>query len=145
MGTTQAEKFRLYRHVQSICDTAVRDGLLSPNPCQLNLKQPDRQVEPVILENAEVAAAADVIAPQYRALVLIGDWCGLRYGELGELRRKDISDNCEIITVARTFNHEGGCQFLHSYPGDDRPANAQSSGMCCKTAAAPGSRLPRNV
>ena len=62
MGTTQAEKFKLYRHVQSICDTAVRDGLLSANLYQLNLKQPDRQVEPVILEPAEVAAAADVIA-----------------------------------------------------------------------------------
>src|SRR4051812_31856166 len=111
LGCSTGEKFKLYRHLHSICTTAVADGLLSPNPCQLNLKAPDRQVDPVILDPAEVAAAADVIAPQYRALVLIGEWCGLRYGELGELRRKDISNNCEIITVARTFNHEGGCHI----------------------------------
>jgi integrase len=46
---------------------------------------------------------------RYAAPALIAAWCGLRWGELGELRRKDISDNAEIITVARGFDHEGGC------------------------------------
>jgi hypothetical protein len=67
-----------------------------------------------------VAAAADAIAPQYRASVLIGHWCGLRWGELGELRRKDISDNAEIITVARGFDHEGGCHISTTKSGKER-------------------------
>jgi hypothetical protein len=28
-------------------------------------------------------------------------WCGLRWGEVIELRRRDIDDICEVITVAR--------------------------------------------
>jgi integrase len=102
----------VYWHLHSICDTAVGDGLLAPNPCQLNVKKPARQIEPVTLEPAQVAAAVKVIEPQrFQAMVLIGEWCGLRWGELGELRRKDISDNAEIITVARGHRHEGGCHI----------------------------------
>jgi integrase len=35
-------------------------------------------------------------------LVLLSAWCGLRWGEVSELRRKDISKGCESLTVARS-------------------------------------------
>ena len=98
--------------MHAICATAVADGLLSPNPCQLTVPKPERLVKPIILEPDEVAAAAKSLEPQrFRAPALIAAWCGLRWGELGELRRKDISDNAEVITVGRGFEHDGGCHI----------------------------------
>lgn len=112
LDTTQYGKFKVYNLLRSICSTAVGDGLLSPNPCQLKVKKPDRQVKPVVHEPADVAAAVNVLGqPRYTALALIALWCGLRWGELGELRRKDISDNAEIISVTRRFNHRHGCDI----------------------------------
>jgi integrase len=111
LDTTVHRKHKAYWHLNSVCVTAVADGLMSPNPCQLNVPKPDRIVKPVILEPQEVAAAADIIAGKYRALALIAAWCGLRWSELVELRRKDISDNAEIITAQRRFVHDGGCDI----------------------------------
>ena len=120
LDTTPHRKFKVYWFLHSICATAVSDGLLSPNPCQMNVKKPDRIVTPGILEDEEVEAAVNVIAPQYVAPVLIMTYCGLRLGELGELRRKDISDNVETITVARRVRHDdGGCSV-------DTPKNGKS-------------------
>jgi integrase len=42
---------------------------------------------------------------------MISAWCGLRYGELGELRRKDIGKGCEVISVGRAFTHREGCRI----------------------------------
>jgi integrase len=120
LDTTAHRKFKVYGLLHSICATAVSDGLLSPNPCQMSPKRPARQVKPIILEPAEVAASADEITPQYRALALIAAWCGLRWGELGELRRKDIAEGAALITVARGFDHEGGCHIDTPKSGQGR-------------------------
>ena len=64
LDTTPNRKFKTYGLLHSICATAVSDGLLAPNPCDLNLKKPPRQVKPVILEPAEVAQLAKNIEPQ---------------------------------------------------------------------------------
>jgi integrase len=38
-------------------------------------------------------------------LVLISAWCGLRFGEVSELRRKDFDAECAVVTVARAVTH----------------------------------------
>jgi integrase len=40
--------------------------------------------------------------------VLITAWCGLRWGEVTELQRRDIGDGCEVISVARGVTHRAG-------------------------------------
>lgn len=91
LDTTAYAKFKVYSLVHSICATAVGDGLLSPNPC-LNVERAERQVKPIIWETADVAAPVNALEPQrFRAPALIGAWCGLRWGELGELRRKGLN------------------------------------------------------
>lgn len=111
LGTDHARRnSHAYGLLHSICATAVQDGLLQSNPCQIDrAMNPQRKREPVILNVSEVAALADSIAHQYKALVLLAAWCGLRWGEVIELRRKDVSAGCEIITVARgvTRNTDG--------------------------------------
>lgn len=100
-----------YGLLHAVCATAVSDGLIPANPCTISraMKTPKRR-EAVILTVPEVAQLADAVPDRLRALVLICAWCGLRWGEVVELRRKDISDGAEIISVSRGVTHRGGCR-----------------------------------
>lgn len=92
-----------YGLLHAIFNTAVSDGLVDRNPCNLpRVMNSARKREPVILLVAEVAALADAIRPErLKALVLMSAWCGVRWGEVSELRRKDVSDDYTVLTVAR--------------------------------------------
>ena len=91
----------------------MTDDVLPANPCTIRRAiKPQRQREPVILTVAEVAKVADAITPaRLRALVLISAWCGLRWGEVIELRRKDIGADATVLSVARGVTHRQGCRI----------------------------------
>ena len=38
-------------------------------------------------------------------------WCGLRFGEVTELRRKDVGADAATLHVARGVTHHGGCHI----------------------------------
>jgi integrase len=98
-----------YGLLHAICATAVDDELMAVNPCRIKgATRAPRKRQPVILTPGEVAALADAITPQHRALVLICAWVGTRFGEVTELRRADIGPGVETITVARGVTHRGG-------------------------------------
>lgn len=40
--------------------------------------------------------------------MLLSAWCGLRWGEVAELRRGDFSAACESVGVSRAVNHRNG-------------------------------------
>jgi hypothetical protein len=61
-----------------------------------------------ILSVSEAAQLADLARPQWKALVLISAWCGLRWGEVSELRRKDIGDDCQRLYVSRAVTRRDG-------------------------------------
>jgi integrase len=86
--------------------TAVHDELLPANPAHIAraMAAPTKR-QPVILDAPEVAALAAEIRPELRALILVAAWCGPRWGELIELRRKDIGKDCATITSARGATH----------------------------------------
>ena len=119
LATGPTAKAHAYQLPHAIAATAATDGLLSANPCTIKRAMSTaRRREPVILTPAEVAALADAIRPtRYRALVLIAPWLGLHWGELIELRRKDIGAGAATITVARAVTHREGC---HSTPKSGR-------------------------
>jgi integrase len=99
-----------YGLLHAILGTAVTDGLIDRNPCNLpRVMNPARKRDPVILTVDEVAALADAIRPErLRALVLISAWCGCRWGEVSELRREDVSADCAAITVVRAVTRRDG-------------------------------------
>lgn len=99
-----------YGLLHAVMATAVTDGLIASNPCVLTgVMNPPRKREPVILTVDEVAALADAIEPdRLRMLVLLSAWCGFRWGEVSELRRGDVADDCAIITVARGVTRRDG-------------------------------------
>ena len=81
------------------------------NPCQIvratNAK-PKRKVR--IASTVELHAIADKLGAddstaQFKALVLLAAWCGLRFGEVSELRRKDLNRDCSVLTVTRAVTH----------------------------------------
>lgn len=96
-----------YQLLHAICATAVSEELLSVNPCMIKgATAVKRAHDPVILDVDEITVIADKIEPKFRALILISAWCGLRFGEVTELRRKDFryikdDDNPAIIAVGR--------------------------------------------
>ncbi len=95
-----------YQLLHAICKTAVADELLDRNPCMIEgataTKSDRKAVVPAV---AQMAVIADKIEPKFKALVLIAAWCGLRFGEVIELRRKDITEGCEVIKVNRGVTH----------------------------------------
>jgi integrase len=95
-----------YQLLHAILATAVHDELLPSNPAHIPraMAAPTRR-QPVILDAGEVAALADAIRPELRALVLVAAWCGPRWSELIELRRHDIGKGCSTLTVTRGATH----------------------------------------
>ena len=71
-----------------------------------------RKREPLILAVPELAKLADAIEPKrFKALVLLSARCSLRWGEVTELRRKDIGPDCEVVSVSRGAVHRDGCRI----------------------------------
>jgi integrase len=75
----------------------------------------------VILTPEQVAKIAIEIRPQLKAAVLIGVWCGLRWGEMTELRRRDVTPDGSAISVGRGVTHRAGkCHILTPKGGKPR-------------------------
>ncbi|MGH3201974.1 MAG: site-specific integrase [Streptosporangiaceae bacterium] len=90
-----------YRFFRAVMNTAVRDGAIVKNPCQLPGAGSDRAKERPVASPAEVVALVDAITPRYRAAVLLAAWCGLRRGELLGLRREDVDLAAGLVAVRR--------------------------------------------
>ena len=72
---------KAYRLLRTICETALSDELIARNPCNIRGAAVEHSPERPVLSVAEVEALAATIEERYRALVLLGAWCGLRLGE----------------------------------------------------------------
>ncbi|QWY79574.1 tyrosine integrase [Mycobacterium phage Scout] len=91
-----------YNVLRAVMNTAVEDKMLSENPCRIEQKAPsERDVEALTPEELEIVAAE--VHEHYRVAVYILAWTSLRFGELIELRRKDIMDdgNTMLFRVRR--------------------------------------------
>jgi integrase len=93
-----------YALLSSIMRTAAsgRRRLITANPCQV--ERPfvvARKFEPDPATPEEVAIIVEEMPDKYRALILIAAWCGLRWGEVSELRRKDLDVKAMTIRVDR--------------------------------------------
>ncbi len=103
MGTkTPTMTAHAYSLLRTILYTAVTDELITTNPCTLRAAgsaQRVHKVQPATL--TEIAALVEAMPPRYRVMTLLAAWCGLRFGELTELRRKDVDLNDGLLHVRR--------------------------------------------
>jgi integrase len=87
---------------------AVKAGMIRANPAQaVEVPRVERD-ETRFLTPPEVATLADTIEDRYRALVLVGAYCGLRLGEMAALRRDRVDLLARRLEVVETLSESGG-------------------------------------
>lgn len=79
-----------YRFLRAVMNSAMRDGAIQANPCQIPGAGSDRAKERGVATPAQVVELVEAITPRYRAAVLLAAWCGLRRGEVCALRTVDV-------------------------------------------------------
>jgi integrase len=82
--------------------TAVTDDLVPTNPCRIRgaaTSKKKHTTTVATLGELEVIVAS--MPERYRPMVLLAAWCGLRFGELAELRRKDLDLDRAVLQVER--------------------------------------------
>ena len=81
---------------------AVADGRLFANPA-FDIPLPsERPKQPRFLTQAEVERLTNAMPPRYKALVLVGAYAGLRWGEAAGLTRQNIDVTRSRIGVTET-------------------------------------------
>ncbi|MDR0837024.1 MAG: site-specific integrase [Propionibacteriaceae bacterium] len=99
---TQRVNNQAYALLKSLFSRAVEDGIIAANPCKIRGAGTGSKRRVIKAPTpAEVARIADAWPESWRLGVLIGAWCGLRSGEVRELRRKDIDLDAGVIHVTR--------------------------------------------
>lgn len=91
-----------YGLLRTILAQAVEDDLIEVNHCHIKAAGRAKAVhrtEPATLD--QLSKIVDAMPEEYRAMVLLASWCALRFGELVELRRKDIDLVKGVIHVSR--------------------------------------------
>lgn len=88
--------------LRQMLDAAMVDRRLAVNPAASVPLPAEHAEEQQFLTPEQVTDLAEVMPPQYRALVLLAAYSGLRWGELAGLRRARVDTLRGRITVAET-------------------------------------------
>ena len=91
-----------YRLLRSIFATAVKDGALSRNPVDVDKAGRETSPERPLIDAADVLAIVGAMPDHLRLAGLLGAFCGLRRGELLELRRADVDLLRRTVRVERS-------------------------------------------
>jgi integrase len=97
--TARAHAYGLLR---TILNTAVADDVIAANPCRVRGGGQSRRVKRIMPATlAELEALTKAMPERYRLMILLASWCGLRFGEIAELRRSDVDLTTGVIRVRR--------------------------------------------
>jgi integrase len=91
-----------YGLLRAILRTAVADDLIAASPCRIRgagQVKTAKRIKPATLAELEVIASA--MPDRLQLMVLLAAWCGLRFGELAELRRADVDLASGVLHVRR--------------------------------------------
>lgn len=85
------QRRQAYQVLKMMMDAAVREDIISVNPCQIELVGSSKAATKVtIVSEEDLAAIVREMPERHRLMVQLAAWCALRFGELTELRRKDV-------------------------------------------------------
>jgi integrase len=110
---------KCYRLLRTILTTAVEDGLIVANPCAIKGAGVEPEEERRLPTLAEVYELAATVAPQFRVLVFLAAFGGMRRGELLALTRRDIDLLHRTVTVRLQRQESKGGHHLVSPPKTD--------------------------
>jgi integrase len=87
-----------YSLLRLIMNTALEDKLITESPCRIEQKAAvERDVEALTPEELDIVAAE--VHDHYRVAVYVLAWTSIRFGELIELRKKDIEDDGAVMKL----------------------------------------------
>lgn len=112
-ATTPTQRAHAYALLRTIYTTAVADELVTANPCRIRgagSARTKHQTTIATLPELEIIVAA--MPERYRPMVLLAAWCGLRFGELAELRRGDVDVQGRLLRVSRGVARAKGKVFI---------------------------------
>lgn len=109
LPATVTQNARAYSLLRTILNSAVEDGYLPVNPCHVrgagNVRRAHK-ITPLTID--ELAVLVEEMPERHRLLVLLAAWCSLRFGELAELRRKDVDLTNMRIKIRRGVTRAEG-------------------------------------
>lgn len=117
--STPTLRAHAYGLLRTILNTAVMDEKLTATPCRIRGAGSTKRVitvEPATLDELGIIVAT--VPEKYRLMVQFASFCALRFGELIELRRKDIDLAAGVIRVRRAAVTVGG-QVIVDTPKSD--------------------------
>ena len=91
-----------YALLRTIMRSAIDEDEVGVSPCRVRgagTAKRVKKIQPASLAELEAVTAA--MPERLRPMVLIAAWCGLRFGELTELRRKDVDLANGVLRVRR--------------------------------------------
>jgi integrase len=106
---TPTYRAHAYSLLKTIMNNALSEQIVSINPCVIRgaaSSQKVHKTRPATLEELSVIVAS--MPDRLQLSVLIASWCGLRYGEIAELRRGDIDLDKRVIRVRRAVSRVAG-------------------------------------
>jgi integrase len=112
----QSTVAKAYQLLKSILSTAVDDELIRRNPCRIKgagtPDTPERQVIPL----GKVLEILELTPERYRALVLLGTFASLRWGELAGLRRQNLDLDAGVVRIVGSLAELDGGQLVEDTP-----------------------------
>jgi integrase len=117
-ATTRAHAYSLLR---TIMGTVVSDDMRDSNPCRIHgagTTKRAKQIRPLTI--AELDALVAEMPDRYQLMTLVSAWCGLRFGEITELRRSDVDLTSGVLRVRRAVTRPtGGSEVYVDTPKSD--------------------------
>lgn len=113
--TTPTLRAHSYALLRTILRTAEDEELITSNPCKIRgagSSKRVKQVRPASLE--EIAALVAAMPERLKVMTLVAAWCALRYGELTELRLKDVDLDRGVLHVRRGVSWVDGQPIIGS-------------------------------
>lgn len=96
---------KAYSLLRALMNSAVHDELIAASPVQLRgagVARRTHEIEPASIAELDTIVAS--LPDRLRLMVLLATWCAMRYGEIAELRRKDISVPASQVRIARSVS-----------------------------------------
>lgn len=104
LRTGRTRRAHAYALLHAILRTATEDDeLITVNPCKIKhggrtkRKSPETEIATV----EEIITIAAAMPPRYQLLVLLAAWCTPRFGEVSELRRRDLNAPKMLLRIRR--------------------------------------------
>jgi integrase len=128
-GATMAQASKAYSHLNSVMSYALKRKWIRENPCDIKgASNYLPAIEPPVPTGPEVALMLQFAAEPMRTIVALAAYCGLRKGDILELRRKDFhsveqdnGDTWWFVSLTRQVKWEG-----ENTPIVDRPKSRAS-------------------